>query len=102
MARHDGAQIMYPEWTQEEAVKFECARETITHVMAIVTADIAKEEGAPVPDRDLLLSFAQRRSALARERENLRLKDHAEIDRIFNEYGKLVRDRRAHDTQNVA
>lgn len=71
-------------WTQEESVAFESARECITHLMAICSAQIASGR----------LTAAQvdqargRRSSLAAERAALRVTDHDEIRRIRAEYGR--------------
>ncbi len=40
------------EWTQQEAVAYECARECITDMMAICTDQIADESRKDAPDTD--------------------------------------------------
>lgn len=81
-----------PLWTQDEAIAFEVARETINHVMSIYTAQIADERRKPVPDETKIAALSARRSELHRERTALRLKDHAEVARVSEEYGAFVRD----------
>ncbi len=71
-------------WTQDEAIAFECAKECITHLMAIWTARIAS--GALTPDQSEKLRT--RRSELAVERARLRVHDHADIARIRSVYGQ--------------
>ena len=79
-------------WTQEEAINFECARETITHLIAMVTADLAKEETKATPDASLVQQYDRRRLELALERENLSVSHHDDIERIFAVYGKMIRE----------
>ena len=89
-------------WTQEEAINFECARETITHLMALLTSDIAAEEGKPSPSRVLLDGLRKRRFDLALERRALGVHDHQKIETIFNVYGPMVRNYQAGDALKVA
>lgn len=80
-----------PLWTQDEAVAFEVARETIGHLMSIYTSEIATEERKSEPDKALIASLEERFAALHRERAGLRLKDHANVARVTQEYGLMVR-----------
>jgi hypothetical protein len=83
------------QWTQEEAVAFECAREVITDLMAIYTGRIAEEAGKAQPDADRLATLRAERSRLAQERTGLHVENQAEVARIRAEYGALVRAWRA-------
>lgn len=104
--------LMAKKWTQEEAIAFECAREVISELMAIKTAQLAAiSRGVPVPDvLDPFLDTFKRspghedeqvsklraeRSRLARERASLRVGDAATIARVRLEYGEAVRAWRA-------
>jgi len=80
-----------PLWTQDEAIAFEVAREAINHLMSIYTTQIADERRKLVPDEAHIARLIDRRSALHRERTALRLKDHAEVARVRQEYAALVR-----------
>ena len=82
-------------WTQNEAVAFECAREVITDLRAILTARITEESNKEHPDTERLAELRAERSRLFRERADLRVKDHAEIARVRAEYGAQVRTWRA-------
>jgi len=82
-------------WTQEEAIAYECAREAITGLRAILTGQIAEESGKPYPDAERLADLRAERSRLFRERAGLRVKDHAEIARVRSEYGAAIRAWRA-------
>jgi hypothetical protein len=73
-------------WTQDEAIAFECARECITHMMAICSGELHNN-----PSDARCAELVAERSRLAGELRTLRLKDHAEIARIRSEYGSLIR-----------
>ncbi|HTJ59459.1 MAG TPA: hypothetical protein VL418_18140 [Devosiaceae bacterium] len=79
-----------PLWTQDEAIAFEVARETISHLLSICTSEIADEERKAKPDKVLIGRLEARFTALHQERARLRLTDHAEVARISQEYGALV------------
>ncbi|GAB0120034.1 hypothetical protein [Acidisoma sp. 7E03] len=80
-----------PLWTQDEAVAFEVARETISHLMSICTSEIAEEERRAEPDKVIIARLEARFTALHQERARLRLTDHAEVARVTDEYGVQVR-----------
>lgn len=80
---------MAQKWTREEAINFECARETITQVIAIVAFHIAKEIAKAGPDLRYIAELDRMQSDLGTERESLSIFDHADIARIFEVYGKL-------------
>jgi len=79
------------QWTQDEAIAFECAREVITDMMAIRTDQIAEEASKAAPDADHLASLRVERSRLAQERAALHVDDLAEVARIRAKYGAIVR-----------
>jgi hypothetical protein len=81
-----------PKWSQDEAIAFECAREAISHLMAIYTARIAAQEVQRAPDDEDLAALQAERSRLARERAGLHVSSHVEIARIRAEYGAAVRE----------
>lgn len=82
-------------WTQNEAVAFECAREVMTDMHAILTEQIFEESGKNSPNAERLASLRAERSRLLQERAALRVKDHAEIARVRAQYGAMVRSWRA-------
>ncbi len=82
------------EWTQEEAVAYECARECITDMMAICTGQIADESRKDAPDTDRVAALRVERSRLAQERATLHVHDHADIARIRADYGTIIRAHR--------
>jgi len=79
------------EWTQEEAIAYECACEAITHLRAILTGEIEEELKKPNPDKVHLQKLHEESSQLFRERTELQIKDHAEIAHIRSQYGARVR-----------
>lgn len=82
------------QWTQDEAIAFECAREVITDMMAIQTGQMAEEACKAAPDANRLASLRAERSRLAQERAALHVDDLTAVARIRTEYGTIVRARR--------
>ena len=80
-----------PEWTQDEAIAYECACDTISHYIAIKTHLIHKEEQKENPDLKLITLLKEESRYLFRERRDLKLKDHANIARIRSKYGTIIR-----------
>ncbi len=89
------AEFVEPKWSQGEAIAFECARDAITDMHAILTRQIVEETGKEQPDNQRLASLLAERSRLFQERAALHVKDHAEIARVRAEYGGRVRAWRA-------
>ena len=83
------------EWTQEEAIAFECARECITDMMAICTGRIADERHKKTPDADRLAALRAERSRVTQERASLHVHDPAAFARMCADYGALIRAHRA-------
>lgn len=79
------------EWTQDEAIAFECAREVITDMMAICTGQISDESSKATPDADRLAQLRVDRSKLFYERTALHVADQSDIARIRTNYGAIVR-----------
>lgn len=82
------------DWTQDEAVAFECACEVITEMMAIHSGQIADEANKAQPDADRLAALRAERFKLAQERTALHVHDHADIARIRADYGAIIRAHR--------
>lgn len=85
-----------PKWTQDEAIAFECARECITHLMAICTGEL--HNGEPAESRRAELEAEL--SRLARERSALHVADQTNIARIRTEYGARIRSHRKQGKNN--
>lgn len=80
-----------PQWTQDQAISYECAREAISELMSIYTARIVDELSRPGADAQLLANLRAERSRLAAERIALRVDQHGEVERIRREYGDAIR-----------
>jgi len=79
------------QWTDDEAINYECAREAITSVRAILTAQIHEEAKKPNPDAAYLEGLYVERSKMFDERAALHVKDQANIARVRAEYGARFR-----------
>jgi len=79
------------QWTQDEAIAYECAREAITHLRAILTSEIYDESKKAEPDTQRIEKMQAESGQLFREREKLSVKDHEQISRIRREYGARIR-----------
>ena len=79
------------QWTQDDAIAFECACEVITDMMAIQSCQIAEEAKKTAPDADREASLRAERSRLYKERLALHVDDHGEVARIRTEYGAIIR-----------
>jgi hypothetical protein len=83
-----------PEWTQEEAIAYECACEVIGDMIGIYAARIYAEERNPNPDKVKMQRMENEVSRLFQERKNLHVHDHAKIAECRNEYGAIIRAHR--------
>lgn len=86
------------DWTQDEAIAFQAARDCITHLLAIRLARLHELESSAGPvtaEQELLAAEIHR---LSDERRQLRLTDHAEIARVRKDYGTMVRQSQAGPT----
>lgn len=76
-----------PQWTQDEAIAYESARECIVHMMAIYTD--ALHHANPAPED--CAAWRAERARLAGELRELRLTDHAAVARVQDEYGARIK-----------
>jgi len=79
-------------WTQEEAIAFECAREVITDLRAIITDQIYTESNKEIPDIERIERLHKESSRLFRERSALHVNEHAAVARVRSKYGAMVRE----------
>jgi hypothetical protein len=75
-----------PAWTHEEGLNFENARELITDLMGILSAEIVKEI-----DPAKIQTMRDQRQALSQERASLHVQNHAHIAQVMAKYGAIVR-----------
>ena len=85
-----GENIMQ-KWTQDEAIDFECAREVITDLRAILATQIYEESNKEQPDAEKLEQLYAESSRLFRERADLHVTDHENVMRVLARYGAQVR-----------
>lgn len=82
---------LLPAWSQADAIAFEAARECLTDVMAIVSAELAAPGLTAERERVLSAEFAR----LHQERASLAVGDRERVAAVRSAYGKQVRDFRA-------
>ena len=78
-------------WTAEEGVAFECARDYISHLIAIQSKLLTRERAKPAPDADTITRLQQEQARLSDERRDLKVQDSIAIDRIRKEYGARLK-----------
>ena len=83
------------QWTQDQAVAFECARECIVELMAICSAELGDLAGQADVCAERVDRQERRLADLAAELRNLHLPDTDNIERIRRDYGQQVREYRA-------
>lgn len=86
-----GALNKIPLWTQDDAIAFECAQETIGHMMAICSYLLQEEKTKTLPNLKRMNELLKKRAFFADERRNLHLDDKDNIERIRKEYGKKIK-----------
>jgi hypothetical protein len=87
MAENDGSS----RWTQDQAIAYESARELIGHMMAIKSEQIEQEQGKKTPDKERIEALRLERLALHQERSALHVTDDAQVARIRDDYGAVIR-----------
>ncbi len=89
------------QWTQDEAIAFECGREVISDLMGIQSGLIYLEENKPNPNQANINKYRAELSRLFKERAALTIGNQAEIARVRTEYGAVVRAWRASQKASV-
>lgn len=79
------------QWTQKEAIDYECARECITALIGVYVGQRHDEEARAAPDREIISRLDDSISQLWEERRNLQVTDAAELARVIGTYGPMVR-----------
>ena len=78
-----------PKWTQDQAIAFECAREILTHVIGIYTAEIT-EATKKALSPSAIERLEVKLEAVIQERNNLRVTDDVTIERVCRDYGEEI------------
>ena len=80
-----------PQWSHDDCVNYESARELIALLMAYRSEWISRERLRPRPDLALIASWIGERSAYAGELRGLDVGDRDNIARIRRDYGAEAR-----------
>jgi hypothetical protein len=80
-----------PEWTHEDCVQYEVAREAITALMAFRSQWIFDEQQKPAPDLETIAGWRAERSQLAAQLQGLDVRDKDTVKRICREYGPEIK-----------
>ena len=80
-----------PQWTHEDCVNYESARELITELMAFRSEWIGCERAKTVPDLSAIERWKIERGAYAAELRGLDVTDRENIARIRRDHGAEVR-----------
>lgn len=82
------------DWSDDEAVAYEVALDTITLVVAQYTRLITRERAASEPVRDALEIWEAARGRCIQARRDLRSTDRAAVAEATQTYGALLRSMR--------
>lgn len=80
-----------PEWTQDESIEYEVARESITALISFRSQWLFDEEAKPSPDQAAIERWRGESAALAAELHGLHVGDRERIARICREYGPEIK-----------
>lgn len=78
-------------WTYEEGLRFECARDLLTDRMGECSASIAEEMQKLSPDSHAIARLREERLRLSMRRDSFHVGDSDEIEKILNEFASLKR-----------
>lgn len=81
----------HQQWSQSQAISFECANEVLTDLIGICTSAIAFERSKPKPRHNKIDTLEKELSKLSVERAKLSIYDSDTADKIRREYGAKVR-----------
>lgn len=79
------------QWTHEECVNYEVARECIGNLIAIRSKWLRNERKKAFPDSEAIARWKAEMSKYAQERRGLDMRDQEKIIRIGREYGAEIR-----------
>lgn len=79
------------EWTHEECVEYEVARETLGGLIGYRSAWIGKEEAKPNPDRAAIARWEVETDSLVAELRGLDVRGRENIARVLRDYGAELR-----------
>ena len=79
------------QWTQEQAIAYEAARECITALIGVYMSDLYEEEARDVPRLEVVAQLHERVGQVWRERTALKVTDDAAVQKVRSTYGPQVR-----------
>jgi hypothetical protein len=77
-------------WSHEQGVAYECAKECLSHLMALCSERIAAEGAKPEPDEKRVQALEADLLAMGCERRELGLFDAEHIAEIRRQYGGWI------------
>jgi hypothetical protein len=87
-----------PEWTHDECVDYEVARECIVEMIAVRSAWLDAERQKASPDETAMAQWSADQSAYFAELRALSIYDPANSARVCREYGPELKRLRAQST----
>jgi hypothetical protein len=84
-----------PEWTHDQCVDYESARECLTSLLAFHSRWIEEERQRPVPDVEKIAAWHAETARLAEVQQSLSIHDPETVARVRREYGAEVKRLRA-------
>ncbi len=79
------------QWTYQEGLDFECARELITDAMGICTANLSEEMHKSSPNKQTIEANHLERIRLNRLRNSFHVSDVQKIKQVLTEFGPIIR-----------
>lgn len=83
----EAIELPQPEWTHEECVDYEVARECVTELIAHRNSWIYQKQRKENPDRAIIERWEGQARQYMKEIDYLSVKDSANIERIQRDYG---------------
>jgi hypothetical protein len=91
-----------PCWSQAQAVAFEAARECLSEVMAICSAELYREEAQSAPNAERVKLLRAELASLGAERAALRVDEADRVATVRAVYGARVRQYRSQQHRQAA
>lgn len=80
-------------WSLDSSIRYEVARDTLRHVIAIHMADLYAEQEKAAPDRDRIASLSASVDALHQQLTHLRMDNVELVEQVIKDGGQFVRSR---------
>lgn len=96
------SRVTTPDWTHEECVNYEVAREILTSLIGFRSLWIEREEALAQPDRSKIATWLGEMEAFARQQRGLQVTDRERVAQLRDEYGPIVKELVAAERARVA